>query len=311
MSKICVDAGHGGNDVGAACNGRYERDDTLRMALALSEALNAQGVETVMPRTDINDIGISERCRIANNAKCDYYLSIHRNACNGSASGDEIWIYSGADDSHVQKAQALLDAVCSVDGLSNRGVHKGAPNYSDFGVNKQTNMPSALIELGFIDNGGDNAAFDGHFSEIANALCAALCSIVGADYSAQENTQSAEEAPQEAPQSEPQTSTADGSVRDWQNAAIADGFRFPKYGADGYWGSECESVAKAALIKNRGASDYRYRNLTKIVQSKLGVAVDGKCGVNTANAIKSFQANFGLVADGIVGLNTWKRLLGV
>ena len=97
------------------------------------------------------------------------------------------------------------------------------------------------------------------------------------------------------------------TVLEWQKAAIADGFKFPKYGADGMWGSECEAVAKKAIVKKR--LFYTNKNLTKIVQKVVGVTADGKCGAKTAEAIKAYQKAHGLEADGCVGLNTWKSLL--
>lgn len=99
------------------------------------------------------------------------------------------------------------------------------------------------------------------------------------------------------------------SVLEWQNAAIADGFSFPKYGADGEWGSECEAVAKQAIIKIAGTP---YPNLTKIVQKAIGFSgndVDGECGSNTRAAIIIYQKNNGLAVDGCVGLNTWKTIV--
>lgn len=95
-------------------------------------------------------------------------------------------------------------------------------------------------------------------------------------------------------------------VQEWQLAAIADGFTFAS-GADGKWGSECAKVAKAAVIKRR--TEYKYHNLTKIVQKAVGAAEDGKCGIDTALAIKKYQKSKGLKADGEVGLNTWKAIV--
>ena len=99
------------------------------------------------------------------------------------------------------------------------------------------------------------------------------------------------------------------SVKEWQLAAIADGFKFPKYGADGEWGDECASVARKAIVKRRLV--YRYKNLTKLVQKVVGVAVDGKCGKDTKAAIIAFQNKHGLEPDGEAGLNTWIAILGV
>ena len=99
------------------------------------------------------------------------------------------------------------------------------------------------------------------------------------------------------------------SVREWQLAAIADGFTFPKYGADGKWGNECKAVASKAIVKKRDA--YKYSNLTKLVQKAVGVTVDGLCGSKTDTAIRAYQQAHGLTVDGCVGLNTWKCILGV
>ena len=100
------------------------------------------------------------------------------------------------------------------------------------------------------------------------------------------------------------------SVKQWQKAAMADGFKFPRYGADGAWGAECETVARQAICKKR-VGWYRYKNLTAIVQQVIGVTADGKFGNDTRAAVIKWQAANGLVDDGAVGLNSWKRILGI
>ena len=99
------------------------------------------------------------------------------------------------------------------------------------------------------------------------------------------------------------------TVLEWQKAAIKDGFKFPVYGADGAWGSECERVAKKAIVRRRFT--YKYKNLTKLVQRAVGVEADGLCGSNTSAAIKKYQLENCLVADGEVGLKTWMKILGI
>ena len=105
------------------------------------------------------------------------------------------------------------------------------------------------------------------------------------------------------------TDTVTPTVKEWQLAAIADGYKFPKYGADGAWGAECASVAQKAVVKKR--ITYTNKNLTRLVQKVVGVTVDGLCGTQTAAAIKRYQAAHGLTADGAVGLNTWKKILNI
>ena len=47
--SIMLDAGHGGRDPGAVYQGRQEKDDTLRLTLAIGEILQNNGID-VMPR---------------------------------------------------------------------------------------------------------------------------------------------------------------------------------------------------------------------------------------------------------------------
>ena len=99
------------------------------------------------------------------------------------------------------------------------------------------------------------------------------------------------------------------AITEWQKAAMADGFKFPKYGADGSWGAESEAVAKQAVCKKQLI--YKNKNLTKFLQGKLGITADGKFGAGTRTAVINYQKKNGLTADGVVGLNTWKKILGV
>ena len=49
--SIMMDAGHGGRDPGAVYNGRQEKDDTLRLALAVGEILQDRGIDVEYTRT--------------------------------------------------------------------------------------------------------------------------------------------------------------------------------------------------------------------------------------------------------------------
>ena len=97
------------------------------------------------------------------------------------------------------------------------------------------------------------------------------------------------------------------SVLDFQKAAIADGFKFAKYGADGKWGAETKAVTKKAIVKKR--LTYKYKNLTKLVQGIVGVKTDGLCGKDTVAAIKVWQKKNALKVDGAFGPSCWEKLL--
>lgn len=98
-------------------------------------------------------------------------------------------------------------------------------------------------------------------------------------------------------------------ILSFQMAAYADGFKFEKYGVDGKFGKETESVMQKCVVKRRII--HKYKNATVLVQRLLGVEQDGKCGPITEGAIKNFQQQNGLDVDGKCGPKTWSKLLNI
>ena len=47
--SMMLDSGHGGSDPGAVYRGRREKDDTLRLTLAVGEILQENGIEVLTP----------------------------------------------------------------------------------------------------------------------------------------------------------------------------------------------------------------------------------------------------------------------
>ncbi len=183
MAKICIDPGHGGSDSGGSGLGRKEKADVLDIALRIKKLLEAQGVGVVMTRTTDKSVTIAQRTSLANKEKCDYFLSIHRDAFSDAAvNGASIYIYSGASAATEKKAKTVYDAVIKATGFRKRGLKKGAANYKDYGVNKNTTMSAALLELGFITNKGDNDIFNSKKDVLALEIAKALCSVVGVNY---------------------------------------------------------------------------------------------------------------------------------
>ncbi len=274
MSKIvCIDPGHGGTDVGAVRGNRYEKSDNLRMAKAVKALLEAQGVKVVLTRDNDANPSLSGRCDIANNAKADYFLSIHRNSFgNQTATGVEIWVHHAAQQSTIGKAQKILDEVLAVCG-KDRGVKKGYtgnPN-ADYAINRESNMASALLELLFISSDYDNSLYDRYFDKLAEAVAKGLCAAVDVEYGAQTV----------APKpSAPSTSS---------------GF-FPKKGYFGL-GDKHENVAKIASFMRRVFPAYTNEK-----------ALGDLYGPYIQSAIKEFQRRTGLETDGNTGPITLAEL---
>ena len=80
MAKVIIDAGHGGKEPGAIYGDRKEKDDTLRLALAVGEILKQNGVDVAFTRTEDVYNSPFEKAQTANREGGDFLISIHRNA---------------------------------------------------------------------------------------------------------------------------------------------------------------------------------------------------------------------------------------
>lgn len=181
MARIVIDAGHGGSDSGATYEGRREKDDNLRLALAVGEILSNNGADVVFTRTtDVYNTPF-EKAMMGNNADADYFISIHRNAVPipNTASGIESLVYQ--DSGIAADIARNINTELAQLGFNNRGVIE-RPNLV---VLRRTKMPAVLVEAGFIDNEQDNAKFDADFDQIAQAIANGIMETVnvsGAEY---------------------------------------------------------------------------------------------------------------------------------
>ena len=166
LKRVIIDAGHGGVEPGAMFNGRREKDDTLRLALAVGQILENNGVDVVYTRTtDTFDTPL-EKAQIANRSGADYFVSIHRNAMPvpGTGSGVTTLVYQD------EGVPAML-----AENIQRNLVETG---FNDLGIQerpglivlRRTQMPAVLVEAGFIDNPQDNQFFDENFEAIAQAI---------------------------------------------------------------------------------------------------------------------------------------------
>lgn len=83
ISRIVIDAGHGGHDTGTiGPHGLMEKDVCLDVALRLGRIIekNLPGAQVVYTRKDDTFIPLEQRTAIANSAKADLFISIHANS---------------------------------------------------------------------------------------------------------------------------------------------------------------------------------------------------------------------------------------
>jgi len=95
VSRVVIDAGHGGKDPGAI--GKYSREKDIALAIALKtgEYINEYlpEVEVIYTRPNDTFIELHRRAKIANDSKADLFISIHCNASSSSSPyGTETYI---------------------------------------------------------------------------------------------------------------------------------------------------------------------------------------------------------------------------
>ena len=98
VSRIVIDAGHGGHDPGAQANGVNEAELVLDVAHAAAQAAHrSPGFDVVLTRQTDEFIPLEERTAIANREDADLFLSIHANASRQpGARGVETYILNFA-----------------------------------------------------------------------------------------------------------------------------------------------------------------------------------------------------------------------
>lgn len=327
MATIVIDAGHGGYDAGAVNGSRFEKNDNLRLALAVGERLERCGINVIYTRTTDEFISLLERSRISNSRNVDLFASFHRNsATNPNANGVETLVYTNASNRSVRAAEALQQALVNAGIQSNRGVKR-----ANLSVLRETSAPALLLELGFVSNAQDNELFDSKFNEYANVIARSLAQSVGVNCnpSGSDDTPNIPTPPNTPPTTSPDPviSTIQSNLNARYGAGLAvDGIWGPQsqraliralqtelnltYGAgltiDGIFGPRTKSAIRNIAQGSRG-------NLVWILQAALYVkgyptALDSIFGPNTANQVRAFQRANGLNPDGIAGPNTFEAL---
>jgi N-acetylmuramoyl-L-alanine amidase len=194
VSRIVIDAGHGGHDPGAQANGVTEADLVLDVAQRLEKLLaQHEEIEVVLTRRTDEFIPLEERTAIANREHADLFLSIHANASRrADARGVETYFLNFATNPEAEKVAArenatsaqtmgTLPAILRAIALNNkldesrelasivqtqlvrklRAQNKGL---RDLGVKQApfvvligAQMPSILAEISFVTNKADAA----------------------------------------------------------------------------------------------------------------------------------------------------------
>jgi N-acetylmuramoyl-L-alanine amidase len=189
LSRVVIDAGHGGHDTGTVGQRGYtEKELVLDVAQRLKQLIETElGAEVVMTRTNDNFVPLDERTLIANQQQADLFISIHANSSRvRSVRGVETYFLNftssrealetasrenAASDRSIHELQDLVKKIMLQDKVDesrelaqhiDRALAARKGSGMDRGVKQApfvvligANMPSVLAEICFISNPQD------------------------------------------------------------------------------------------------------------------------------------------------------------
>lgn len=193
--RVVIDPGHGGIDPGAEADNLKEAVLTLTFARALKEAMTRAGMQVIMTREEDVFVPLETRITVARAAGADLFLSLHADALSeGDATGATVYLLDDkASDEASQKLAERHDRADLLAGVDLDGhddavagvlmdlartetqpralrasqviagaiksahlrMHKHPVQTADFSVLKSPDIPSLLIELGFLSSEAD------------------------------------------------------------------------------------------------------------------------------------------------------------
>lgn len=157
---VVVDAGHGGIDGGCVgkSTGVYESDLNLKYSRELAKQLNSLGISVVMTRNSgdgLYDSGASNlkrsemkrREEIIRSSSCNLVVSIHMNSFPiRSARGAQVFYKKNNEEGEVL-ASSIQENL-----KDNIPYAKKTSKVGDYYILNCTDLPSALVECGFLSN---------------------------------------------------------------------------------------------------------------------------------------------------------------
>lgn len=151
---VVIDPGHGGAETGAVANGLVEKEVVLDISKRVDSILKTSKILTYMIRKDDSTIHYKERISTANSKKAALYVSIHCDWYKDPAYNGPSTLYypsSGLAAGNLTVtdfARIIQDELIKTLKTKNKGIIQR----TDLAVLNAANMPSILVEVGFLSN---------------------------------------------------------------------------------------------------------------------------------------------------------------
>jgi len=150
---IVLDAGHGGDNIGArGATGVREMDANLNMVQHLERALVARGARVVLTRSDDSGPSMSDRMETILAANAHLLVSVHCNA--GGDNSDPLAVRGTSTYYRHIGFKPLADSVYAR--LLELGLRQfGVIGSFNFSLNAPTQLPNVLVESAFLSHPED------------------------------------------------------------------------------------------------------------------------------------------------------------
>ena len=171
QTTVVIDPGHGGKDPGAVRKDKdgktiaQEKDYVLDTSKGTGEYLRSQGINVIYTRETDKTIDVRNRPSMVNAINPDLALSIHYNSHSSDANGVEVWYqkYNSVGKDTLKLSNNIITrAREKFTQLKNRGPKSGKTNSGKDSLImlRETNVPTVLVECGFLSSDKDLALFD-------------------------------------------------------------------------------------------------------------------------------------------------------
>ncbi|HJD87190.1 MAG TPA: N-acetylmuramoyl-L-alanine amidase [Empedobacter falsenii] len=146
-----IDAGHGGHDIGSKNSVITESEYSLELAQKIQKLAREKNIKVILTRTENDFLDLQSRVDKMNELNPDLIISLHlNNAMNKDMKGAEVFIKKDNTDENTEKIGTELAQLISFNSIENRGLKK-----ANFKILRESNVPTFLIELGFVSNEHD------------------------------------------------------------------------------------------------------------------------------------------------------------
>ena len=155
---IVLDAGHGGKDPGYHSHRKYkseEKELNLLVVKQLGDIIEneIESATVIYTRRDDTFLSLDKRVELANQNLADLFISIHCNSTSNQAfSGFRIHIHNRALVKDFQLAKAIQKQVRQTTKRKVLAIQDATDRNQNLQIIQYTEMPSLLIELGFLSN---------------------------------------------------------------------------------------------------------------------------------------------------------------